>query len=93
MSEVMGMRLLSGEEIIGNVVEDGDNYIVSKPRAVVLVPINQSELAPRIMPWFISNQDGDIPIPKSIIVAGPVTPIKELADAYLQETTSIALPG
>ncbi len=85
--EVITIKLTSGEEIIGKLVEDGPMFIrMSKPLVVGMSP-----QGPALMPYlFTVSPDKDIKLHKSSIVVTEATE-KTFADQYIQNTTGIAL--
>lgn len=85
--EVVTIKLTSGEEIIGRLVEDGPLFIkLGKP--MVLTAGQQGlGMAPYL---FTVNPDRDVKIFKTTVTVFEPT-MKEFADSYLQGTTGIKL--
>lgn len=53
MSNVKCYQLLSGQDIMGDVTEDGDNIIIREPAAIHMVPsqTNQGQFGIALMPY------------------------------------------
>ncbi len=85
--EVVTFKLTSGEELIGKLVQETDQfYKVSKP---MVLTANQQGLG--MAPYlFTVNPDKDVKISKSTVVVAEATD-KQYADSYIQGTTGIKL--
>ncbi len=85
--EVITIKLTSGEELIGKLVEEGPmHYKVSKP--MVLTAGQQGlGMAPYL---FTVNPEKDIKISKSTVTVCEATD-KQFADSYISGTTGIKL--
>jgi len=85
--EVVTIKLTSGEELIGKLVEEGPmHYKVSKP--MVLTAGQQGlGMAPYL---FTVNPEKDVRISKSNITVCEATD-KQFADTYISGTTGIAM--
>ena len=93
MSDVIALKLSSSEEIIARVSDrDGATISVTKPMVVGIGPSPDNPRGPviQMIPWVVSNQDGDIVINTNHVVAETV-PHKEIVDGYIQQTTGIAI--
>lgn len=93
MSDVISLKLSSAEEIVTRVTErDGATITISKPMVVGIGPSPDDPRVPviQMIPWVVSNQDGDIIVNTNHVVAETV-PHKEIIDGYIQQTTGIAL--
>lgn len=85
--EVVTFKLTSGEELIGKLAQETDQfYKVSKP---MVLTANQQGLG--MAPYlFTVNPDKDVKISKSTVVVAEATD-KQYADSYIQGTTGIKL--
>ena len=95
MSEVKSFRLVSGEEILCQVVsEPTDSYLVTHPRVLQLMPTPQGGYGLGLLPWFHSKSSGEIAVKKSHIVA-ECSPDADTEKAYLEQVSGIKLatPG
>ena len=83
------VKLISGEEVIGKVVEETDKHIVlSKPRVLI---VQQTEAGPTagLAPFLqLSSPDADIPFLKTAVTA-VVEMMKEVRDDYMQVTSPL----
>lgn len=87
VGEVVTLRLNTGEEIIGKLVEDSStNVSISKP---MVLSMGQQGLG--MMPFvFTVNPDKNIKISRSSVMMMEATD-KQFADQYIQSTTGIKL--
>lgn len=84
-NDVVSMKLVTGEETISRfVADDGLSYKVSKPLVLAMTP-NGIGMTPFM---FTAPLDGEISIPKNVVVAIAETE-KETAGQYLKGTTGI----
>jgi len=86
--EVVTLKLTSGEELIGKLVEETDTaYKVSKPMVLTMDPAGGIGMTPYL---FTVSPDADVSVFKSAIAAA-MGSAKTMADSYLTGTTGIAL--
>lgn len=85
--EVITLKLTSGEELVGKLVEEtGTQYKLSKP-----LVIGHTPKGPGLMPYlFTVSPDKDIKILKTAVTVAEATD-EEFAKQYLQGTTGITL--
>lgn len=89
--EVISLKLSTGEELIGRLESDDlDAFVLDRPSLIALAPNQDGSIGIRLMPWLAGNQDASVIIYKTHVVA-QVSPNKELAKGYLQETSGIQL--
>jgi hypothetical protein len=85
--ELVTIRTLSGEEIIGKLVEDNDKFIsLNKPRALVATQ-NGAALAP----FLFTTEAETVAFAKHALMTAPLPTAKDASDLYIQQTTGIAL--
>ncbi len=102
MKEVLGFRLRSGEDMVGQVVsEDNGTYVIYRPA----VPINVPQQDPNtgktlqgdgltMLKWAPFADQEEFTFTPNDYVGEPYKVWKELLDFYLQSTTTIAIaPG
>lgn len=87
VGEVVTIKLISGEEIVGKLTEEqSQSYKISKP---LVLSMTQKGLG--MMPYlFTVSPDKDIKINKSAVILIEATD-KDFANQYLQGTTGITL--
>lgn len=92
MAEVRTLKLITGEELIGIVVEERDDgtMIMEKTRCVQMMPTSPGQMGVGIVPYTPSNVDGEVKLYARGII-GEIKHTKEMEDAYLQQTTGIQL--
>jgi hypothetical protein len=85
--EVITLKLTSGEEIVGKLVEEtATHYKLSRPMV-----IGMGERGPGLMPYlFTVHPDKEIKMSKTTVVVVESTD-KQFADQFIQSTTGIAL--
>jgi len=87
VGEIVTIKIISGEELIGKLVEETPEYIkLNKPR--VLTAGQQGlGMAPYL---FTVDPDKDVKLIRSNITVIEAT-FKEFADSYIQGTTNIQM--
>lgn len=86
-------KLVSGEEIITKVLEDSSlqSYIViEKPRSIQPVPQGPNQFGIGLLPYIITNADGQIKLYKAAI-SGECDAPSDVEKVYLQQTTNIQI--
>ena len=92
MSDVITLKLSSGEEIISRVVERDETTItLDRPNMIGLAPGPDGQVGIQLMPWVASNQDSkEVKVSLAHVVA-EIVPHDELEKGYLGKTSGIAL--
>lgn len=85
--EVVTLKLVSGEELIGKLVEDtATHYAVERPLTLVITPKGMG-----LQSWLLTvDPMKTVHIPKDRVLVCEAT-IKDMSDQYLAGTTGIAL--
>jgi hypothetical protein len=85
--EVITLKLTSGEEIVGKLVEDGAAYYkLSRPMVIAM-----GAQGPGLMPYlFTVHPDKEIKLLKTTVTVAEATD-KSFADQFIQSTTGIKL--
>jgi hypothetical protein len=94
MSKIMGVMLVTGEELIGQFeekLEDSFTYTVKKPRVVALLRSPNGQQGLGLVPWIKSNMDVTVSVLKAQTVCEPYEALAQIEEAYLQETSGIQL--
>jgi hypothetical protein len=94
MSKVMGVMLVSGEELIGSFEEKLQNKttaIVKKPRVLALLTAPDGRQGLGLVPWVKANMDATVFVNKSQMVCEPYEVLAQIEESYLQETSGIQL--
>ena len=77
-SEIMIVRMRSGEDVISQVVDNGDSYTLTKP--AMLVPAGEGRLG--LLPWLMYGEvENGITVPKDATFFS-FKPIKGLIEEY-----------
>jgi len=87
VGEVVTLKLTSGEELIGKLVEETDaHYKLSRPMVIAM-----GQQGPGLMPYLITvSPDKDIKLSKGTVTVVAATD-KMFADQFIQTTTGIKL--
>lgn len=87
--KVMSFKLISGEEIIGEVTEITNTQVVVKnPVTVSMVPMETGQMQINLIPVMVSvPRATTIPFYKSAIVCDPI-PVRPEAEAQYKKVTS-----
>jgi hypothetical protein len=87
VGEVVTLKLTSGEEIVGKLVEETTTHYKMKRPMV----IGMGAQGPGLMPYlFTVHPDKEIKLSKATVVVAEATD-KQFADQFVQSTTGIAL--
>lgn len=90
---VMGFKLISGEEILARVddiMTNNDKYAIERPLVVIPQKMG-NQVALGLVPWIISAGENARVNLKESVVASTFSPIREIEDEYLKQTTGIQL--
>lgn len=93
MSNVVCVRLVNGDEVMGRMDDDQSvdaaSFTLKKVRHL-LVQQTREGLGVTLMPWSFCNIDGDVTISRHGVLA-VLNPAPETVTNYLEQTTSIKL--
>lgn len=95
-NDIVAIRLVTGEEVIGRLAENpvGANVRLAKPVAVQMQMVGPGQAGIGFAPYFISvDETVQIVFPTDKIVVGPVVVKQEMAAAYMRSTTGLAMPS
>jgi hypothetical protein len=91
MNKIIGLKLLSGEEIIAGLEEKtSDSYILNSPAAVVMHPDAPGQMM--LSRWCGYASSGSFEIPFGSVTA-TFDVIKQMEDYYIQGVSGLALPS
>jgi len=89
---VIGFKLLNGEELLARcdgIVND-NKYTLERP--LVIIPQKMgNQVSIGLVPWIISAGEEAIVEVRCDVVACKFTPITEISNEYLRQTTGIQL--
>lgn len=84
--DTVSIKLLSGEEVLGNFVEEtATELLVEKPATIAQGPQGMG-----IVPWIMTSRSEKCSIKLSAVITYVVTE-SDIAKAYVEATTSIQL--
>ncbi len=96
--EIVALKLVTGEEIIGGVVaHETDKYILSKVRSLIMQQSPTGDIGLGMLPFMPSannisdGTESDVVVYEKFIMAFPIGVAGALEDSYIKETTDIIL--
>jgi hypothetical protein len=96
--EVTVLKLVSGEEVIGKVEEQNDEYIVlGNARSLMMQQTGDGQVGLGMVPFMPSadnpatDTESDVKVYKQFIMAQPTAIPSGLEDAYIRSTSKIAI--
>jgi|APGre2960657404_1045060.scaffolds.fasta_scaffold26516_3 hypothetical protein len=85
--DVVSMKLVTGEEVVGKLDDDGtDSVTIHRPLVLAAGPQGMS-----LAPYMITANDAGLVTYKRTHVVAMAASAKQMSDNYLQATTGIAL--
>lgn len=97
VGSIVATKLLNGDEVMGKcTAETAKGITIERPVVVKLVPIGNGQGAPALTPFgYTFTTDAKFDLDFDRMLMKPVAVMKEAADLYLRETSSIeiAQPG
>jgi hypothetical protein len=101
MSNVMSFKMISGEEVVAELVSTKTitensspiSYTVRRPHVLQFQPVGPGQLGLAFVPWTLSNPAIErLEIPASAILL-TFTPVDKVERQYLEQTSGISLAG
>jgi hypothetical protein len=91
--DVVCVKLINGEEILAKLVSvDGDDYTITRPVILALVPVGNGQAAVNFAPFSVGLDDSTkLVINFSRMLYRPMLARKDAADQYSKSTTGIEL--
>ena len=92
-NDVLGIKLVGGDEIIAKMVSQTDTTItVVRPLSVTLIPAHNGGANVAFVPWTLSMPDGgEITLQRSNILAYAAAR-QDAAASYIKQTTGLEIP-
>jgi hypothetical protein len=95
---VLVLSLLTGQDIIGHVEDQGSSFYVTKPAAINVQPRPDGSYALGLMPYpplaDIDNiKKNGVHINKSAVITAPYEPNESLREGYKKVTSALLLPA
>jgi len=80
MSNLMILRLLSSEDVLGDVEETDSSYKIKNPMILAAVPVADNRVKFVPQPYLIFSEENECEIPKSFVVhaTGPKVELRNL---------------
>ena len=92
MADIVTLKLVTGEEIIGTKTTSSSDTVLEKVRAIQVGMTAPGQLGVGLIPFSAACVDGEITVSEHAVVAR-IAHGKDIEDAYLQQVTGIALPS
>lgn len=101
MSDVMSFKMVSGEEVVAELVStktfasdtDPVSYTVRRPHILQFQPVGPGQLGLAFVPWTLSNPAIEhLEIPASAVLL-TFKPADKVERQYLEQTSGISLAG
>jgi hypothetical protein len=95
INDVVSVKLVSGEEIVGKLIDQSDDVItLAKPVTISLQPVSDKQMGLSFLPVLGSVEpDVTLQIPTLAMAVRPVKTGKAVASSYIQTTTGLVMPG
>lgn len=92
---VAALRLTTGEEIVGKVVEQTAHAIsVTKPVLLQMQMVSQTQAGIGFAPFMVGvDEDNVFVIPLDKLVVAPMRARKDIVANYTKATTGLQIPG
>lgn len=85
------LKLLSGEEVVADITDEGSFFKLKNPVKFVMMPVNQSQVGVEMHPFIMLSKDSEIELSKDFVIA-VCTPIDEIVKSYSAQFSDIILP-
>ena len=89
-NEIIAIKLISGEELLGKVQSENDTSIVLSDVLGLIAQQTPTGVQIGLGPFMMSNPEGDLGIEKNAIVVR-TTPNADLEKGYMERTSKIDL--
>ena len=95
INDVITVKLMSGEEIVGRLLaETVESITLGKPVTISLQPVSDKQMGLSFLPVLGSVEpDVTLQVPTAAMAVLPVKTGKSVADSYLQTTSSLLQPS
>jgi len=92
MSNIKVFKLISGEEVIAEVVQQlQPTWTIRKARGLHIQQTQAGHIGIGMIPWLAGNVEGEVEIRETALMTNPYDPEANLEKEYLQQTTGIAI--
>jgi hypothetical protein len=94
IGDVVTLKLVSGEELIGRLIDTGvDSVTLGKPVTIQLQPVSQNQMGLSFLPVLGSVEpDTQLQISKAALAIKPVRTGKTIAASYIETTSGLITP-
>jgi len=93
--DIITLKLLSGEEVIGRLVDIiGDTVAIAKPLQIIVQPINATQMGVGLRPLLGSvSETATIQFPLAGLMIRPIKTGDDMSRSYVQATTGLVTAG
>ena len=85
---ILGYKLITGEEIVGKLIEDGEDYFVLDKVFLIEEAPSEVGIGYTLTPYMLSNHEAELEFNYSDIITS-VEVHKEISNTYLKETMGV----
>jgi len=91
IGDVITIKLISGEEIIGRLLEKiGDMIVIGKPLQIIMQPISATQMGLGFRPVLGSvSEDATLQFPLTALTVRPMKSNDDVTRSYIQATTGL----
>lgn len=91
-TEIRLYKLFSGEEVVGEFVEETEDYLVlRRPRVMIPTPVGPGQMSIQMAPYVITAADTNVRIYLRAIAGEVLNVPKDLEDGYIHQTTGVQI--
>ena len=90
-NDVKVLKLVSGEEVVSKVTDEGYHVTLLKPVKFVMVPVSQTQMGFEMHPFVMLSKDDEVELPKEFIMT-MCSAIDEIAKSYNSQFSDIVVP-
>lgn len=88
---IVTCKMITGEEVVSDYTDNGNGFsTLSNPRTFQVIQDERGQVRAGLVPWFMSDPNAEVFVSAEHIIAS-IESTKELADAYIQQTTKLDL--
>lgn len=91
MDNIKAFKLVTGDEVVAKITDNGDKYLFDKPLRIILVPSGDS-VGMMLMNLLPYAADDTIEVSKQHIVFGPIEVEESMKNEYSKQTSTISIP-
>lgn len=91
MDNIKVLKLVTGEEIVASVTDEGSYWKLHNPVRFSVVPVDENRLGIQMQEFIMLSKDKVIDMSKEFVMA-VCNPVDEIVNSYNNQFSTIALP-